>query len=291
MSWYCLSNTPNAVLAPCAAERAIPALQLGLAVYTTLRWPAPEPWFKRHWQRLHHHAQAFGLASAQEIFSEDAIYQSLNAQNLAPCVLRLTLAPALTDVTSFLDASTVLPLLLGVQTRPLPKLTLSPLKLQALAYNRPWPYLKHTSIGPELLHKKSALAKGFDDVVWQNAQGALTEASTSALLALMPEKTVLCAPTQDALDSLSARWLMQTLNQQHQWQICSAPLTLARLQQAEGLVLCNCAQGFRAVSSIVLDSAATPALKLLTPAWPHPLASQLTHWQNAYLNETAPCTI
>jgi branched-subunit amino acid aminotransferase/4-amino-4-deoxychorismate lyase len=144
-----------------------------------------------------------------------------------------------------------------VTTRSAPAVPCPPLRLHVAAYTRPLPEVKHVGIFGALHHRRVALRAGFDDVVFADGRGRLTEIATSNLAAVVDGRLVwpsgawLPGVTVALLDAVDAA--------------PTAPIPYAELARIDALVALNAVIGVRAVAAV--DD----------HAWPdeHPLVARL----------------
>jgi branched-subunit amino acid aminotransferase/4-amino-4-deoxychorismate lyase len=66
-----------------------------------------------------------------------------------------------------------------VTTRPATQAPLPALRLQSTAYYREMPDVKHVGLFGSLWHRRIAQRNGFDDVLFTDAEGTISEAATS----------------------------------------------------------------------------------------------------------------
>jgi branched-subunit amino acid aminotransferase/4-amino-4-deoxychorismate lyase len=261
-----------------SAENAQSALMLGLSVYTTLNWPARLDWFDMHWRRLIHHARYFGFLGDQNqqnggFEHAKAVFDWLSATIQIETTLRLTCVPHLNHLGEYV-AQTNRPLstLLGVTLRPRVESVRHGLHVKTIAYERPIPFIKHGSIGVDLWQRRQAQA---EDVIWVNAAGQWTEASTANIALLMPNRSLITPCPPCCLPGLAISWLAEHLETQD-WQIAWQPITAEDVSRAEGLLLTNASSGFRPMAQV--DDIRLP--------WPLSRQSDLRLWQKAWIADT-----
>ncbi len=145
----------------------------GFNVFTTLKWPLPIRLLEAHHNRLRQNAQSVGFADVLPSLydlknSIEAILKSVNK----PITVRLTIAG-----DAFNTSDTTPRLILS--TRPLSQSNNKALSLKSLRFQKAFPHIKHGGLMEGWLIKQQAIAEGFDDALWINYQGHLTECTTA----------------------------------------------------------------------------------------------------------------
>lgn len=175
----------------------------GFSVFTTLPWPTTPQLFSLHLTRLQNNAEVFNLA-----FDFPTVNQLTTAVNCVlnteeAVVIRLTIVPqqiaaVFTDTTPKAIAAQLL-----LTTRPLPKQpdTLNPsagLSLQSVVYQKAFPQIKHGGLTEGWLLKKQAQQNGFDDALWINQQGMVTECTTANIFFITKNQQVWTPAVEEA---------------------------------------------------------------------------------------------
>ncbi|MDR7301823.1 aminotransferase class IV family protein [Haloactinomyces albus] len=163
------------------------------------------------------------------------------ADTTQPTVVRVTIYdPELGLGTIGSDAS---PAVL-VTTRPTPHGSPSPLRLQAVSYRREDPAVKHVGLFGPLRHRRSAQREGFDDVLFLNPDGTISEIATSNIGFVRDGQVVW--PRSEYLSGVTMTLLNQALDEP----VKAEPLTLAELADTEAAFATNAATGIRPVTSV-----------------------------------------
>jgi len=229
------------------------AMLYGYGVYTSFRTPIDDAELGMHLQRLKHDAAVFGMTIELDL---KAIIQS---QIIRPhFVYRVTVVPTV-DHFSAIVVQKKLPALVILSEFPALEQIAKPLKLVTMDRDRPLAAFKHTSLAQALLDKREAKAIGFDDVLYFNPDGLLTESSTANVCILEGDR--LYTPKRDCLPGITR----QKLN------VHESDIDRKRLRMADGVFLTNAIQGIQPV--IQIDNVAYVAL---------------SSWKTLQLEETTP---
>jgi branched-subunit amino acid aminotransferase/4-amino-4-deoxychorismate lyase len=147
----------------------------------------------------------------------------------------------------------------------------TPLRLQAASYRREMPAVKHIGLFGALLCRRSAQREGFDDVLFLNPDGTISEIATSNIGFVRDGQTIW--PRSEWLAGITMTLLNQALDEP----VRSAPVTLADLPSMGFAFATNAAVGIRPVTSV--DSHSWPinhsALKQLRDLYSEVPAEQL----------------
>ncbi|MFI5611326.1 aminotransferase class IV family protein [Amycolatopsis sp. NPDC051903] len=144
-----------------------------------------------------------------------------------------------------------------VTTRPAADGVAPPLRLQAASYRREKPSVKHIGLFGALDLRRSAQREGFDDVLFLNADGTISEIATSNIGFVRDGEVVW--PRSEQLAGVT----MSLLHRASDEAVTTEPLTLSDLGSMEGAFATNAATGIRAVAAV--DDIAWPTEhKLLT---------------------------
>jgi branched-subunit amino acid aminotransferase/4-amino-4-deoxychorismate lyase len=266
-----------------AHEVAVPAAawQLGMSVYTSLAWPVgPQTW-QAHWQRLMHDAQAMGLAQPPAML----LHAELLARFPQPSSLRVSLVAMAETLGALLkQPKQPTPSQLWVTQRALgfaDKAWLRAphppsnggLRLKTEPYSRPWPQIKHGNIGIDMAIRRQAMAAGFDDVVWVNPSGHLSEASTANLFVWQDDRWLTPDPHQAGCLPGVTRQQILEMAKALGVLVSVASVDLATLASVQGAFLTNAVQGVRwvhQVNATPLDwsDAAWSLTQQFSQAWP-----------------------
>jgi branched-subunit amino acid aminotransferase/4-amino-4-deoxychorismate lyase len=131
-----------------------------------------------------------------------------------------------------------------VTTRPASPGQAGPLRLQAASYRRENPAIKHIGLFGVLRHRRAAQREGFDDVVFLNPDGTLSELATSNIGFVRAGEIVW--PRSECLAGVTMTLLNQALDEP----VTTEALKLPDLSAMEAAFATNAATGVRAVVSI-----------------------------------------
>jgi branched-subunit amino acid aminotransferase/4-amino-4-deoxychorismate lyase len=146
-----------------------------------------------------------------------------------------------------------------VTTRPAVLAPLRALRLRSARYCREMPAVKHVGLFGSLRHRRIAQRHGFDDVLFTDAKGIVSEAATSNIGFVDGARIVW--PQAERLTGVT----MRLINQARGGDAVTAPVTLDQVVDVDAVFLANAAVGVRAVRAIdgTPCSAEHPALALL----------------------------
>lgn len=135
----------------------------------------------------------------------------------------------------------------------------APLRLQASSYRREMPAVKHIGLFGALRCRRTAQREGFDDVLFLNPDGTISEIATSNIGFVRDGQTIW--PRSEWLTGITMTLLNQALDEP----IHTEPLTLSDLPGMGFAFATNAATGIRPVASVDDRSWPTdhPALKQL----------------------------
>lgn len=136
----------------------------------------------------------------------------------------------------------------------------APWRLQAASYQRDMPSVKHVGLLGSMQRRRSAQKEGYDDVLFLNPDGTISEVATSNIGFVRDGRVIW--PRSAYLAGITMTLLHQELDEQ----ILTEPLTLSDLPSMDAAFATNAATGVRAVSSVD------------TTEWPseaHPLLKEL----------------
>lgn len=120
----------------------------------------------------------------------------------------------------------------------------APLRLQAASYQREMAAVKHISLFGALRCRRTAQREGFDDVLFLNQDGTISEIATSNIGFVRAGEVIW--PRSEWLTGIT----MTLLNQASDEPIKTERLTLADLSDMEFVFATNAATGIRPVTSI-----------------------------------------
>ncbi len=265
--------------------QALNALFLGMSVFTTFRTDHVYCWRRTHLKRLYEHGKCIGLDLpvfrnfAGEIETQLA---SLLSDSPTPHRIRLTLFPE--HYTPALRPPFQTACVVDVQA-PLPEMpkTLQKegLHLTVVDYDAPHPQLKQGSQLPALLlhHGKES---DIDAVLWENAQGELTE-STHANLLFHHSSWGWCSPPRaDALDGVTLQQIRKA-SEGLGLKLVEHRLRVEDLAEVDALFLTNSIHGMQSVASV-------EARGLRWELLGHPSSQDLfTAWRSLAFDGLATC--
>lgn len=119
-----------------------------------------------------------------------------------------------------------------------------PLRLQAVSYRREYPSVKHVGLFGAMKHRRDAQREGFDDVLFLNSDGTISEIATSNIGFVSGGQVVW--PRSEWLAGVTMTLLHQELDEP----VAMEPLTLADLREMEAAFATNAATGVRPVVSV-----------------------------------------
>lgn len=135
-----------------------------------------------------------------------------------------------------------------------------PWRLQAAAYQRDVPSVKHVGLFGSMQRRRAAQREGYDDVLFLNPDGTISEVATSNIGFVRGDQIIW--PRSAYLAGITMTLLHQELDEQ----IVTEPLTLSDLSGMDAVFATNAATGVRAIASIDATewpSESHPALKEL----------------------------
>ena len=131
-----------------------------------------------------------------------------------------------------------------VTARGKPDAVPTPLRLQAASYQREIPAVKHIGLFGALKSRRNAQREGFDDVLFLNPDGTISEIATSNIGFVREDQIVW--PRSEYLNGITMTLLHQALDEP----VVTEPLTLSDLPAMDAAFATNAATGIRAVASI-----------------------------------------
>ncbi|MBB5154587.1 aminotransferase class IV family protein [Saccharopolyspora phatthalungensis] len=164
-----------------------------------------------------------------------------------PTVVRVTIYdPALDLGTIGSDANPHVLVTARSAARGVP----SPLRLRAIPYRRDDPEVKHIGLFGALKRRRAAQREGFDDVVFLNPDGTISELATSNIGFVRDGRIIW--PKSEYLAGITMALLHQALDEP----VSTEPVTLANLAGMEAVFATNAATGVRSV--VAVDGAKWP---------------------------------
>jgi branched-subunit amino acid aminotransferase/4-amino-4-deoxychorismate lyase len=131
-----------------------------------------------------------------------------------------------------------------VTTRPAPVGAPAPLRLQAASYRREMPAVKHIGLFGALRCRRSAQREGFDDALFLNPDGTISEIATSNIGFVREGQTIW--PRSEWLTGITMTLLHQALDEP----IHTEPGTLSDLPAMEFVFATNAVTGIRPVAAV-----------------------------------------
>lgn len=120
----------------------------------------------------------------------------------------------------------------------------SPLRLRAMSYLRDDPPVKHIGLYAALRRRRIAQRDGFDDVLFLNPNGTISEIATSNIGFVRNGQIIW--PKAEYLTGITMTLLQQELDES----LTVEPVTLANLPEMDAIFATNAAVGIRAVSTV-----------------------------------------
>jgi branched-subunit amino acid aminotransferase/4-amino-4-deoxychorismate lyase len=138
-----------------------------------------------------------------------------------------------------------------VTTRPAALNPLPALRLQSAIYRRDTPDVKHVGLFGSLQRRRIAQRNGFDDVLFTDADGTISEAATSNVGFVDGDRIVW--PQADCLPGVTMRLIRHAQDKPG----TTAPITLSQLAEVDAVFATNAVSGIRPV--IAIDDVNRPA--------------------------------
>lgn len=130
-----------------------------------------------------------------------------------------------------------------VTTRPAGAMPAVPLRVQPATYRRDEPLVKHIGLFGQLRHRRAAQLAGFDDALFVDGGGFVSEGATWNVAFFDGERVIW--PNAEVLPGVT----MQLLKQVHDKTV-TAPINLSDLPGIEAAFATNTSIGVRAVTAI-----------------------------------------
>ncbi len=221
------------------------ALLLGYSVYTSFLGDIQPKWLQCHIHRLTQHANILGLPMPD---GGETLSQTIQKCLKPEKAYRLTLAPVVHGFPELLGAPENTLLILS--ERAFVPASTRPLRLKTVIQSRPLAQIKHGSLLEMITQRKATLNEGFDDLLWVNPNGTISEASTSNIFFVHGETLFTPDPERDAclagitrkqiLSHLAGVGIIYSDN----------PIRYQELSSMEGAFLSNAIAGIQPVSQI-----------------------------------------
>jgi branched-subunit amino acid aminotransferase/4-amino-4-deoxychorismate lyase len=206
-------------------------------------------------QGLELHRQRL-TAATWELFDSALDFESVRAQmrqavaDAPDCTLRVTVFSRDFDYRN--PAAGAAPDVLVTPTPPTPPRTL-PLRVKSFPFQRPLPQIKHVGIFPLFHYRRLAMRSGFDDALFVDPAGAISEGSVWNIG--FWTGTGVVWPQAAALRGTAEKLLQAGLDRQGVEQV-TRPVFAAELPDFKGVFACN-ASGIQSIASIDEISFAT----------------------------------
>src|SRR5690606_742982 len=105
----------------------------------------------------------------------------------------------------------------------------APWRLQAVSYRREDPTVKHIGLFGALMHRRSAQREGYDDVLFLNPDGTISEVATSNIGFVRDGQVIW--PRSEYLPGITMTLLRQALDEP----VVTEPLTLSDLRTMDAV--------------------------------------------------------
>lgn len=131
-----------------------------------------------------------------------------------------------------------------VTTRTAAKTQPAPWHLQAVSYRRDDPAIKHIGLYGAMMQRRSAQREGFDDVLFLNPDGTISEIATSNIGFIRDDQVIW--PRSECLVGTTMTLLRRALDET----VDTQPLTLSDLPTMDAAFATNAATGVRPVVGV-----------------------------------------
>jgi branched-subunit amino acid aminotransferase/4-amino-4-deoxychorismate lyase len=158
-----------------------------------------------------------------------------------PTVIRVTVYDPALDLGTIGNTATP-HVLVTVRTAGSP--SRDPLRLQAVSYSRDIPAIKHVGLFGTLQRRREAQRAGFDDALFLNPDGTISEIATSNIGFVRDGRVIW--PRAEVLAGVTMRLVHQALDEP----VTTEALTLSDLPDLDAAFATNAATGVRSVSSV-----------------------------------------
>lgn len=196
--------------------------------------------FSLHMQRLRRDCRQLFDADLDTEMVRRYVRAALTGQN-QPTVVRVTVYDPALDLGRV--GGEARPRVL-VTTRAASTATPAPWRLQAVSYQRENPAIKHVGLFGAMKHRRDSQREGFDDVLFLNKDGTVSEIATSNIGFVRDGQIVW--PRAVVLGGVT----MTLINQELDEPVISEPLALADLKGMEAVFATNAATGVRAIACV-----------------------------------------
>ncbi len=219
------------------------------SVFTTFRWPLTPVGLLAHLHRLQQNARTleFGLETDLNrlVINLTALMTQaspLTKKNWGP-VIRLTVMDSLKTET---QAQML------VSSRPLPDIPVLGSRLKTVVFEKLFPTVKYGRLAKAFSLRDEVQTQGFDDALWQNTQGLVTESTTANVWGV--SQGTLYTPDPEANGCLPGITREQIIKQAKGLNIpvVIASVSLEQLKALDACFLSNAVMGVQKVT--VLDS-------------------------------------
>ncbi len=189
------------------------------------------------------------LASTRELFGTELDFSAVRAQMRAAvverpdCTLRVTVYSRQFDYR--VPAQACEPDVLVTLAAASPPRTM-PLRVKSFDFVRPLPYIKHVGTFPLFHFRRQAIAASFDDALFADRQGLVSEGSVWNLG--FWQRGAVVWPQAPALRGTAERLLQSALERQGVAQVIR-PVSLAEMPEFEAAFACN-AGGIQPIAAI-----------------------------------------
>ncbi|MHA6801937.1 aminotransferase class IV family protein [Salinifilum ghardaiensis] len=119
-----------------------------------------------------------------------------------------------------------------------------PWRLQATSYRREEPAVKHVGLYGSMRHRRTAQREGYDDVLFLNPDGSISEIATSNIGFIRDGQVIW--PRSEMLPGVTMRLINQALDEP----VTTEPVTIADLPGMDAAFATNAATGIRPIASI-----------------------------------------
>ncbi|MFE5916109.1 aminotransferase class IV [Streptomyces sp. NPDC056468] len=198
-----------------------------------------------HLERLRHDSAALFGTEVDTDTVRALVKQALHTcPTASPIVVRVTLFQR--DLDMGHPTSTAAPDVL-VTFRPAPSEPPPPLRVTVSAYERDEPSVKNVGLLGQLQRRRAAQTHGFDDVLFRDPSGHISEGATWNIAFVRDKDIVL--PEADVLPGTAVRLLVSTLPD-HGFTVRTAPVTTDELVTFDAAFATNAVIGVRPVATI-----------------------------------------
>lgn len=135
-----------------------------------------------------------------------------------------------------------------ITTRPAPTAPPAPMRVATTAFVRDVPEVKHTGLFAQLYHRRAAQIRGFDDVLFLDAHGHVSEGATWNIAFAAADGTIWW-PEADVLPGVTMR-LLQTALPGHGYTVESALVHRDDMPNFSHAFATNAIAGIRTITAI-----------------------------------------